>query len=66
MTAPKKTCEIIEIKLPEINQQRYESLIDFLAELLVAERLRELDQKDQYRRVDSTEHQRLTGGEKWN
>jgi len=62
MIAHKNTCNIIEFEFPEISQYRFESLIDFLGELLVAERLQELDQIDQYRICNSIENQPLTGG----
>ena len=60
------TLDKIEIKLPRVSQAQLGSLTDFLAELLVAERLQELDQIEQYRRHSSIERQQPAGGRKWN
>jgi hypothetical protein len=44
MMGHKNTCSTIELKFPEVSQHQLVSLTDFLAELLVEERLSELDQ----------------------
>lgn len=57
MMAHNGNCNMVEIEFPEISQQRFESLTDFLAEVLVVERLQELDQIDQHRICNSIENQ---------
>lgn len=64
MKTRKNTYSTIELEFPEVSQHQLESLTEFLAELLVAERLQELDQIDQHRICNSIEKQRLTGGGK--
>ena len=47
MKTRKNTCSTIELEFPEVSQHQLESLADFLAELLVEERLSELEQSSE-------------------
>ena len=62
MKTCKNTSSTIELDFPEVSLHQLESLTDFLAEVLVVERLQELDQIDQYKRYSSVKRQRITGG----
>ena len=47
MTAHKNTCSIVEIESVEVSHEQLEPLIHILAELLVEERLSELEQSSE-------------------
>ena len=45
-----KACDVIETQFPDVTDEQLKPLIDFLAELLAAERIQELEENERRER----------------